>query len=210
MIAGIILASGLSKRFGKNKLLLPFGEQRLIEHVIDQVKLSRLREIYLVYGQREQEFLNIGKKKKVSLIYNPNFSMGQSEAVKKGVQVLAGRARGILFFLGDQPFVNPCTINRMLACFDDHPDAIILPMYRGSRGNPVLFSQRFFDEMLELKGDQGARSIIQRYPQHLIPIPIENGMELLDIDDQGDYYKALNWMDKMVRGKHKSRFSSEV
>lgn len=191
MIAAVILASGMSKRFGGNKLLMPLGGQSIIEHVIDHAKLSMVDDIFLVYGHHETEFQRIAHDKKVNLIYNKNYHLGQSHAVKKAVETLKKQAEGILFLLGDQPFVTANTIDVLVDRFKEHPKGIIIPTYRGKRGNPVIFSRNFFREIKEIQGDKGPRDIIHKYYDKVVTVPIKDLIENFDIDTVGEYEKAL-------------------
>ncbi len=194
MIAGVILASGMSKRFGKNKLLMSLGNQTILEHVIDGVKSSQVDKIVVVYGHEEEEFKRISKEKKVELIYNPKYQEGQSASVKETVKALKNCVEGILFILGDQPFLNPNTINLLIQSFYKSPKNIVLPIYNGKRGNPVLFSKDFFQTMLKIEGDQGARSIIKENPERITEVMILDSMENFDIDTEEDYKKAKEYM----------------
>ncbi|MCR1899284.1 molybdenum cofactor cytidylyltransferase [Irregularibacter muris] len=193
MVGGVILASGMSERFGQNKLLMPLGHQSIVENVIDQAIESKLKGVYLVYGHHEREFEEIARKKGISLIYNPDYALGQSKSVKKAVENIEGDVQGLMFLLGDQPFIGKKTINLLIDTFSHYPQDIVLPTFNGNRGNPVIFSQSFFEEMKTLQGDKGAREIIKKYPHRIVKVPIAEEMENYDIDTQEDYQKAIEY-----------------
>lgn len=196
MIAGVVLASGMSKRFGKNKLLMPLGNQSVLEHVIDRVKSSHVDKVFVVYGHHEEEFKRIARKKKIELIYNPTYKEGQSASVKKTVEALKDHVEGVLFILGDQPFLNPNTINLLIETFHRNPKNIILPIYNGKRGNPVLFSKDFFQDMLRIQGDKGARGIIKENPERISEVILSDTIENYDIDTEEDYRRAKEYIGR--------------
>lgn len=191
MIAAIVLASGLSERFGQNKLLMPLGDQSIVEHVIDKVKDSNIKDSYLVYGNNEIYFTKISKSKNIKLIHNENFYLGQSASVKEGIKFIGDNYSGAMFLLGDQPFITTSTINSLMENFNNNPDKIIVPTYKGVRGNPVIFSREFFTEIKNIEGDRGARDIIKANNEKVMKVPIKDELENFDIDTKDDYKKAL-------------------
>ena len=91
----------------------------------------------------------------------------------------------IIVFLGDMPLVNMKTIERLIATFSPQEGAaMVYPLYQGERGNPVLIGRRFFEELGQLEGDQGARILLDRYPHLVKGVSVEDPGILLDIDDQ--------------------------
>ncbi|RBP44926.1 molybdenum cofactor cytidylyltransferase [Garciella nitratireducens] len=191
MVTAVILASGIAKRFGENKLLMPLGEKKVIEHVIDHVKKSKVEDIFLIYGHHQKEFKDIAKIKEIKLIYNEKYNLGQSYGVKRAVKRLENKAEGILFLLGDQPFLTSRTINQLVRCFKKNPEKIIVPLYDGKRGNPVIFGKNFFGQIKKINGDKGPREIIEKYENQVVFVPINDIMENFDIDTKEDYLKAL-------------------
>ena len=179
------------RRFGRNKLLLTLGNKRIIEHVIDNVKSSKIKDIYLVYGNDQGEFEEIGQSKGIKLIHNRDYHLGQSSSVKKGIELIGDRYRGAMFLLGDQPFISSKTINLLLENFISNQKGIIVPSYQGKRGNPVIFSRDFFSAIKEIEGDRGARDIIKAHQDRTIYIPIKDKRENFDIDSEKDYHRAL-------------------
>src|SRR5690554_1812513 len=121
MIAGVVLASGLSKRLGRNKLLLTLGKQIVVGHVIDSVKSSNIKKIYLVYGQNELEFKKIAQYKNIELIHNKKYHHGQSMSVKCALDKIGHDFQGVMFLLGDQPFIKAKTINLLIEHFNKNP-----------------------------------------------------------------------------------------
>jgi molybdenum cofactor cytidylyltransferase len=185
MISGIILASGFSKRMEQEKLLLPVGGVALVERVLRAARASRLDDFILIY--QKEEIGKIGIKYGVTTMYNGRAAEGQSAAVKLGIQAANPKTAGYMFMVGDQPFLTASTINLLLDTFLQDPRSIILPVYNGIRGNPVLFPASLKKQLLELTGDQGGRVLIDAMPDRVNLVSIDDGTAGADIDTAEDY-----------------------
>ena len=114
---------------------------------------------------------------------NPSYAQGLSSSLKSGLAALGCDVDGALVCLGDMPRVTADDVNALVTAFDPAQGAeIILPTFKGKRGNPVLFARRFFSEMLEIRGDVGARHLIGAYADHVRDVPRDHAGILLDID----------------------------
>lgn len=189
MITAIVLAAGVSSRMGTPKQLLIYQGRPLLRHVVENLLKSQVDEIIVVLGHQGAEVAEALKGLPVRIIINQDYGSGQSTSVKAGLQALPaseGDLRGVLFFLGDQPFVKPETINLLIDHYRQQ-GGIIAPYYQGTRGNPVLFDQKFFAEFQVLTGDVGAREIISRHPEDLKKVDVPDRGVLQDIDTPEDY-----------------------
>jgi molybdenum cofactor cytidylyltransferase len=185
MISGIILASGFSKRMEKEKLLLPVGGVALVERVMRAAQASRLDEVILIYQKKEIE--KIGIKCGITAVYNSRAEEGQSAAIKQGINAAHPETDAFMFMVGDQPFLNPSTINILIDTFQQDPHSIIVPVYNGIRGNPVLFPSALKDLLLALDGDRGGRILIEKMPDRVNLVSIDEEMLGTDIDTEEDY-----------------------
>jgi molybdenum cofactor cytidylyltransferase len=95
-----------------------------------------------------------------------------------------------MFILGDQPFIDSPTINHLLERFWVSGKNICVPFYQKKRGNPVIFSTLFYDKINSIKGDIGARGIIEDHPGHILSVPVKRLSFFHDIDTQRDFEKA--------------------
>ncbi len=184
MVTGIILASGFSARMGKDKLLLDIEGEKLIEKAIKTGKKSNLDEIILVY--RKAEVGKIGKEYDIKTVYNKKPDLGQSESVKLGVLNSKEKTKGYMFLMGDQPYLNYKTINKIIKKFNKKRNFIIVPYYAGAKGNPVIFSSNFRDELLNIEGDRGGSSIIERNPDLVSKMFFRDKKLGVDIDTPKD------------------------
>ena len=193
--AGDILAAGESSRFGKPKQLLKLNNKCLIEWVLDAAVGSRLEKIILVLGHKHQEILAALVKKTrhldIEVVINSDYKNGQSTSLLAGLSKIRNLFPSIMFLLGDQPMLDSETINTLLEQFWSSDKDICVPVFKGKRGNPVIFSQEFYDHLAEIKGDIGARDIIRNHPDHVQKIEIDNPLCFVDVDTQSDYDKLV-------------------
>jgi xanthine dehydrogenase accessory factor len=184
MINAIIMASGFSRRMGRNKLLLLYEGKPLIDHVIDHVSGSGLERVFLVSGS--EEVLERGRLKHISTIFNGSAEAGQSESVKAGI-LNSPECEGYMFFAGDQPLLDEDTIRLLADSFRSNPDSIVVPVFEGRKGSPVIFPARFRDELLALEGDTGGRDLLKAHPDSVLKVEVREASMLFDIDTQEEY-----------------------
>jgi len=191
--AGIILAAGESTRFGRPKQLLRLKDRYLIEWVLDVALDSELSRIILVLGYAHQRIQQaLGKKlrhAKLQIEVNPHYQKGQSHSLQVGLSTVINTFPAVMFLLADQPLVDAATINCLLNRFGSADKDICVPTFHGKRGNPSIFSQKFYKHIMEIKGDIGARQIIKAHPERVLEIEIKNPLFFLDVDTPEGFEK---------------------
>jgi molybdenum cofactor cytidylyltransferase len=184
MITGIIMASGFSKRMGKNKLLLEVEGIKVLERVIKACKGSLLDDIILVY--RLNEVKNIAQKYNIRTVYNPNAHMGQSASVILGVNNTYD-TDGFMFFVADQPYLCSEIIDNLINEFNKDKNKIVVPYYNLKFGMPIIFPIKFRNDLLQVNGDKGGREIIANNTDLVKTIHFDNEKLGVDIDTLDDY-----------------------
>jgi molybdenum cofactor cytidylyltransferase len=183
-IAAIVLAAGRSTRMGgPNKLLAEINGQPLVRIAVQQALASQARPVIVVTGhQREQvEAALIGLD--VVLVHNRDFAAGLSTSVKAGIAAVPHGVDGAIVCLGDMPQVNAMLIDKLLSAFDPEKGSlVVVPTINGTRGNPVVWSRRFFPELSALQGDTGARHLIAGFPEAVTEVPLSGPAALVDVD----------------------------
>ena len=190
-ITGIILAAGASSRMGRTKQLLPFRGQTILECVVDSALASALHRIVVVLGHKSEVLEPLLANRDVTVVYNPDYEKGQSSSLKIGLQALTEEVDAALFLLGDQPLVTPEIIDLILAANEASPSPVVLPVFKGKRGNPVLFSRETFSRLSTLKEDRGARPLFDEYAERILKVPVTNSAIHFDIDTEEDYRQLL-------------------
>jgi len=190
MITGIILASGFSRRMKREKLMLTVDGIPVIERVLHAARSSELDELILIY--QKVQIREIAEKYDVNTVYNEQAAKGQSAALTLGVKSSPPETDGFMFLVGDQPYLDAHTINKLLSAFREEKDRIVVPLYNGKKGNPVIFPSHLREDLLTLEGDCGGRIIIEKMMDKVKPVTIEKGVAGTDIDTNEDYEKIEN------------------
>jgi len=190
MIVGIILSAGESKRMGTPKQLLPWGKTIILQQVIDNALASHLGQVILVLGSRAGEIAGkIKLSPKTRIVINNVYQEGMSSSVKCGVMNAPASAEAFMLLLGDQPFISPAIINRVLAEYQKSKYGIVIPVYNGKRGHPVIFAAKYKQELLAI-ADQGAKTVVNNHLRDILEVPLDVPEILTDIDTPQDYQKA--------------------
>ncbi|BEP30420.1 nucleotidyltransferase family protein [Helicovermis profundi] len=196
MVTGIIMASGLSKRMGENKLLIKINNKRIIDFVLENALKSKLDEIILIYAN--DEIIKQIKSEKVIFVKNFKNVLGQSESIKLGIENANKNTCGICFLVADQPLLTTKTINTLVDKFKEFNDKIIVPIYDGNRSTPVIFPISLKDEFMKLKGDIGGREIIKNNRDKIITCNIKNSFEGIDIDCKEDINRVIKIINREI------------
>lgn len=186
-VVGIVLAAGKGSRMGKTKQLLPFRGKTVLECVIDNALASALQRVIVVIGHEADSVRPLLGERDVITVFNPRYGTGQSSSLRAGLRALPEETAAALFLLGDQPLVTPETINRIIFAYETSPAPIVMPVFEGRRGNPVLFDRETFPAIRALRGDCGARGIFEEYKRGIIAVPVDTPSILLDVDTEEDY-----------------------
>jgi molybdenum cofactor cytidylyltransferase len=187
MLSAILLAAGESKRMGEPKQLMPFGQSTIVEQAIDNLLSSAVSEIIVVLGYRAEEVIKTIAARPLRIVINPDYQQGMSTSIIAGLNLVASQSQAVMLALGDQPLVDSQTINRLIAEFYNHDKGIAIPTYQGKGGHPVIFTIKYKQELLELKGDIGGREIIKHHPDDVLEVAIDCESVISDIDTREDY-----------------------
>jgi len=183
-IAALVLAAGRSSRMGEiNKLLINIDGKPMVRRVAETALAAGARPVIAVTGHESNKVETALAGLSVTCVYNPDFALGLSASLKRGLEALPLTIDGVLVCLGDMPLISSADIGRILAAFDPGSGReIIVPTSSGKRGNPVLWSRRFFNEMRDLAGDTGAKHLIGAYPEAVVEVETGSDAVLTDID----------------------------
>jgi molybdenum cofactor cytidylyltransferase len=183
-IAAIVLAAGRSTRMGgPNKLLADVGGRPLVRIAVEEALASRAQPVVVVTGHQREQVEAALKGLPVILTHNPDFAQGLSTSLKAGLAALPAGADGAIVCLGDMPQVDAGLIDRLVAAFEPEKGAlVVVPTIAGKRGNPVVWSRRFFADLSRLDGDVGARHLIGTYPEAVVEVPVTGRAAFVDVD----------------------------
>jgi molybdenum cofactor cytidylyltransferase len=183
-VAGLVLAAGRSTRMGgPNKLTEEINGRPLVRIATEQVLASRAKPVIVVTGHQRERVEHALAGLPVTFVHNPNFAEGLSTSLKTGIAAISADADGAIVCLGDMPQVSAALIDRLIGAFDPARGAlVVIPTLDGKRGNPVLWSRRFFPDLLAVEGDVGARHLIAGYAEAVAEVPVDDQAALTDVD----------------------------
>jgi molybdenum cofactor cytidylyltransferase len=208
MIHAIILAAGLSRRMGAQKLLLPYAGRTLIGQVAGQVAASGVDRIVAVTrgcdapaGRADgvaEALAGLGVER-LAIVVNPDAEGDMLSSVRCGLRAFPGECEGFLVVLGDQPTITAGLINRMIATFDESNPAasraagrrIVVPAHQHRRGHPILFAASYSREVLTGFEGVGLRGLLAAHPEDILEVHEPDPAILTDVDRPEDYRRAL-------------------
>jgi molybdenum cofactor cytidylyltransferase len=191
-ISAILLGAGESKRMGIDKLSIPWGKKTVFEHSLDALLRSKVKEVIVVLSGWTKTKVDHIKDKKMRIVINPHYKKGMSTSIRKGIQAIDPGNQGILIALGDQPLIKKRTVNALINAFEKRKRGIIIPSFKGVKGHPVIFHRKYKKELLQLKGDVGGKSIIERHPEDVGMVQVKSEGVVRDIDTWKDYTPTLS------------------
>jgi molybdenum cofactor cytidylyltransferase len=184
----VILAAGTSSRMGKAKQLLSLGESTVLAQTLAHVQSASLHEIVLVLGGSAEAIRRqLPFPQELKIVVNQAYQQGIASSLRAGLSAVDPNSDAALIILGDQPFVRPQTLDRIVEEYRRSRAQIVIPMHQGRRGNPVLLDRSVFAEVMALEGDVGSRAIFANHLDGIVNVEVEDAGILLDLDDPADY-----------------------
>jgi molybdenum cofactor cytidylyltransferase len=195
--SAILLAAGASSRFQGTKLLARIGGKTLLERALDSVPASEVRETVVVVGHDAASVsAALAGVKDATVVVNADYRAGLGSSIRAGILALAKDTNGAMLLLADQPFISRSLLHRLLRAFEEGGSKGIVATAQGDLVTPpVVFSKRYFGELARLRGDQGARSVIQRHAPDVSLVRVRSRRTLADIDTRDDFEEARRLLE---------------
>ena len=167
------------------KALLPFRGRTFLENILDSISRTAIHAPCVVVGHHRKEI-----QERLSLpfvVFNPDYEKGMVTSLQAGIRALPKGTSGAFLFLVDHPVVDPGTIEAMI----EHlaPNRIVVPVFEGRRGHPVLFASEILQEILDLPSSQGANIVVRKNPERIVEVSVNAPGILIDIDTPEDFEK---------------------
>jgi molybdenum cofactor cytidylyltransferase len=194
--SAILLAAGASSRFLGTKQLARIGGKTLVERSLEAIP-AEVRETVVVLGHEATAVARaVGARKGVTVVVNADYRAGMGGSIRAGMVALASQTDGALILLADQPFVTRPLLRRMLRTFEAGGGRGIVAAAHGDLVTPpAIFSRKYFGELAELRGDQGARSVIERHARDVTLVRVRSRRTLADIDTLDDLEAARGLLE---------------
>ncbi|WP_220494910.1 nucleotidyltransferase family protein [Lacibacter sediminis] len=184
----IILAAGASSRLGSPKQLLAYSGATLLQHSIDAAQSSDASSVLVVLGANADLIKSEIGHTAANVVVNPEWKEGMASTIRCGLQTLVEmhpETEALIFMVADQPFVTAALLNNLMELNRNEQRSIVASKYGSTFGTPVLFTKRFFPELMELTGDVGAKSLVRKYMDEATFVSFPKGE--IDIDTVEDY-----------------------
>jgi molybdenum cofactor cytidylyltransferase len=192
-VGAVVLAAGRSSRMGEPKQLLVLEGKPLLQHTLTNLCDAKVRDIVVVLGFAAQAIQHHVQLREARVVENPDYEQGMASSLRAGLAALDPTTDAALIVLADQPSVRPETLNHIIAQYEQSDAQIVVPMYQGFRGNPVLLDRSVFPEVMALKGDIGCRAVFGNHQDGIVKVTVDDIGILLDIDSKDDFAKLLRY-----------------
>lgn len=183
-VSAIVMASGMSKRMNRDKLLMKINDRQIFEYILDTINKCNFFDKTVV--AKDEEILQKANSLGFNVVKNTEYENGQSQSIILGMEN-SKKAHGYMFFVADQPFISVETVNIILDSFGKNPGSIIVPRCKDKTRNPVIFPHMLKDELLMLSGDNGGKAVIIKNKDKIVFVDIDREEEFMDIDTMEDY-----------------------
>ena len=177
-IGCVLMAAGNAERFGENKLAAEFRGKPLIRHALDAIPKALFSRIAVV--TQYDEVARMAREYGFAPIRNNHPDYGISHTIALGTEALKD-CDAILYMVSDQPLLSEDSVERVVNCWKENRKHIVSAAHNGKRGNPCIFPQEFFSELLDLTEDHGGNTVIRRRPERLLTVEVAQE-ELTDVD----------------------------
>ena len=191
-MSAILLAAGESRRMGSiNKLTLPIGNTPLLRRTAQMLSRCGLKELVVVVGHQQHIARETLRGLKLRVVYNENYRDGQMASVGVGLAALEKPCDGIMICLSDQVLLDVEDIGHIRHGFESCPTSIMVPVYKGARGNPVVLDYSHRENILADKKNLGCRRLIEKNPELVTALEMPNDHVLVDLDTQEAYTAVM-------------------
>lgn len=190
--AVLILAAGAASRMNQAKMLLPFASTSILSHILGEVKAVKPDCICLLTGYYHKEITDSVDTSQLFVVHNEHWKEGMASSIRAGMRALIKKYPGlssVMIIVSDQPHLSRKVLNEMMAAQAQTQKGIIAARYGKVTGTPVLFDKKYFNQLLALDGDAGAKSVLQQHKTDMATVMFPLGA--IDIDTAEDYEKLF-------------------
>jgi len=191
MISAIILAAGQSKRMGQPKMLLPWGNLTVIEHVIVTFLNAGMEDILVVTGGAHERVEEVIERYPVRRTHNKDYVTGEMlSSLQCGLSQMLPQTQATLIGLGDQPQIQERSVRFICEAYQASKSLLIVPSFQMKRGHPWLVARPLWKEMLELSPPETPRDFLNHRADEIQYVNMDTPTVLEDLDTPEDYHNS--------------------
>ena len=194
MTTALVPAAGMSTRLGRNKLLLSFKGKPLIAHAVDTLLASAVDPIVIVLGHEADQVRAAVGERRVIFVENREYREGLGSSIRTGLAAIPVSTDAIMIYLPDQPLLEPDDVKFLIRAFAEAGKtnkSIVVPLFRGQRGNPVIIDSSYRTLILAMAGETGCRRVIKQNPDQVLTVEMETDPVVRDVDTADEYERLL-------------------
>jgi molybdenum cofactor cytidylyltransferase len=184
-VYAVILAAGKSARLGQAKQLLQWQNRALLEHAVINAGIVFEDKVLVVLGAEAELIQSTINLAGATVIMNHDWQTGMASSIRAAIQALPNSATAVMLMLCDQPLITDVQLQSLVSAWQAEPEQIIASEYHQSIGVPAIFPASYFDELLMLEGDKGAKSVLIKHQTNLIKLAMPEAE--FDIDTLADF-----------------------
>lgn len=189
-VAAVILAAGLSRRMGRPKMTLPWGDSTIIAQVAGVLQQAGLERIVAVTGGAREAVEAALAGLPVQTVFNPHYEQDQMVySLQVGLAALPLDTPAALVALGDQPHIQVEVARQVLRQYEATGSLLVIPSYQMRRGHPWLIDRRLWPDVLALRPPQTLREVIQAHVDDIAYLEVDTDSILRDLDTPADYQR---------------------
>lgn len=191
MLAAVILSGGASRRMGSPKALLSYQGRPFLEHLLDVTKHPKIGVRRVVLGADAEPIAKEIHLHADEIVINDEWEKGQLSSIHAALRSLPPQSDGIVLLLIDHPLISSALVGELIEAFYNSRKPIVLPVYDGRRGHPLIFSSALYDELLHAPLDTGARSVVWAHSSEIQVVQTNEEGCVLNLNDPDTLQKAF-------------------
>lgn len=191
MLAAVILSGGSSSRMGSPKALLAYQGRPFLEHLLDVATHPNIGVRRVVLGAHAEPIAKEVPLNADEIVINDEWEQGQLSSIQAAIRSLPPRTDGMLLCLIDHPLISKRLVGELIEEFYAKRACVVLPLYEGRRGHPVIFGSALYDELLQAPMDKGARAVVWAHANEVLEVRTDEEGCVLNLNDPETLQRAI-------------------